>query len=361
MRGAEASGGDIFETKTTAGGHRVVKRINLALQGGGAHGAFTWGVLDRVLDDERIEIAAMSGTSAGAMNGAALKAGWAKDGRAGAKANLDWFWGQIGAVTDPSLVAWMDAMAPATPMLAQAMAYSPVYAAYDMATRLMSPYSTGALYTNPLKPIVEQFQFEDVCGAQGPALFVGATNVRSGKIKVFTGAQVSGDVLMASACLPTLFQAVEIDGETYWDGGYTGNPALFPLFEGDVPRDIVVVNINPLHREQVPQDPQSIANRINEISFNTSLLRELRAINFVKRLLRNGTIPKGAMRDVLVHMIADDDLMNDLGVATKSVPNPVVLARLKSAGRAAADRFLADHFEDLNERDTVNLEAMFAP
>lgn len=338
----------------------MVKRINLALQGGGAHGAFTWGVLDRLLDDERIEIAAMSGTSAGAMNGAALKAGWAKDGRAGAKANLDWFWGQIGAVTDEALIAWMDAVAPAAPLLAQAMAYSPAFAAFDMATRMMSPYSTGRFYSNPLKPIVDQFHYSDVCADAGPALFVGATNVRSGKIKIFTGGDITSSALMASACLPTLFQAVEIDGETYWDGGYTGNPALFPLFEGDVPSDIVVVNINPLHRDDIPTDPQAIANRINEISFNTSLLRELRAINFVKRLLRSGTIPKGAMRDVLVHMIADDDLMNDLSVATKSVPNPVVLARLKSAGQAAATRFLDAHFDDLNERDTVDLEAMFA-
>ncbi|WP_375280926.1 patatin-like phospholipase family protein [Pseudooctadecabacter sp.] len=338
----------------------MVKRINLALQGGGAHGAFTWGVLDRLLDDERIEIAAMSGTSAGAMNGAALKAGWAKDGRSGAKANLDWFWGQIGAVTDDALIAWMDAVAPAAPLLAQAMAYSPAYAAFDMATRMMSPYTTGKFYSNPLKPIVEQFHYNDVCSDDGPALFVGATNVRSGKIKIFTGDDITSSALMASACLPTLFQAVEIDGETYWDGGYTGNPALFPLFEGDVPNDIVVVNINPLHRDDIPTDPQAIANRINEISFNTSLLRELRAINFVKRLLRSGTIPHGAMRDVLVHMIADDDLMNDLSVATKSVPNPVVLARLKSAGQAAATRFLDAHFDDLNERDTVDLEAMFA-
>ncbi|WP_296419932.1 patatin-like phospholipase family protein [Pseudooctadecabacter sp.] len=339
----------------------MVKRINLALQGGGAHGAFTWGVLDRLLDDERIEIAAMSGTSAGAMNGAALKAGWAKDGRAGAKANLDWFWSQIGAVTDDALIAWMDAVAPAAPLLAQAMAYSPAYAAFDMATRIMSPYSTGKFYSNPLKPIVEQFRYDDVCSDQGPALFVGATNVRTGKIKVFTGDEISGPALMASACLPTLFQAVEIDGETYWDGGYTGNPALFPLFEGDVPDDIVVVNINPLHRDDIPTDPQSIANRINEISFNTSLLRELRAINFVKRLLHAGTIPQGAMRNVLVHMISDDKLMNDLSVATKSLPNPVVLARLKAAGQAAASQFLDAHFDDINERDTVDLEAMFAP
>ena len=164
---------------------------------------------------------------------------------------------------------------------------------------------------------------------------------------------------MASACLPTLFQAVEIEGEAYWDGGYTGNPALFPLYSADLPDDIVVININPLHRDDVPTDAQAIANRINEISFNTSLFRELRAINFVKRLLGSGRLDAGVMKNVLVHMISDDPLMNDLSVATKSVPNPVVLARLKSAGRAAADTFLKEHFDDLGVCDTVDLEAMF--
>lgn len=336
-----------------------MKRINLALQGGGAHGAFTWGVLDRILEDERIEIAAMSGTSAGAMNGAALKAGLATGGREGAKENLDWFWEQVGAVTDDALVNWMDAVAPDTSVLAAAMAHSPLYAAVDMTTRMLSPYASGALYSNPLKSIVEKFHYDDVCADKGPELFVGATNVRTGKIKVFSGDAITGDALMASACLPTMFQAVEIDGEAYWDGGYTGNPALFPLFGEGLPEDIMVININPLHRDDIPTDPQSIQNRINEISFNSSLFRELRAINFVKRLIKDGTMGKGAMRNVLVHMVSDDDLMNDLNVATKSVANPVVLARLKSAGRTAANRFLEDHYDDLGARDTVDLEAMF--
>jgi len=337
-----------------------MKRINLALQGGGAHGAFTWGVLDRILEDERIEIAAISGTSAGAMNGAALKAGMIAGGRAGAKENLDWFWGQIGAVTDDALSHWMDAVAPAAPMLAAALAYSPAYAAMDMTTRMMSPYGAGPFYQNPLKPIVDKLKYDAVCAQDGPALFIGATNVRSGKIKVFDGTDITSEALMASACLPTLFQAVEIDGEAYWDGGYTGNPALFTLFGEGMPADIMVININPLHRDAIPTDPQSIQNRINEISFNSSLLRELRAINFVKRLLEQGTMPQGSMKNIWVHMVSDDALMNDLSVATKSVPNPVVLARLKFAGRQAANQFLDDHFDDLGQRDTVDLSAMFS-
>lgn len=337
----------------------MIKRINLGLQGGGAHGAFTWGVLDRILEDDRIEIAAISGTSAGALNGAALKAGMLKGGRDGARENLDWFWAQVGAVTDDALAAWMETVAPAAPFMAAAMAYSPAYAVYDMTSRLLSPYGVGPFYRNPLERIVNRFAYDAVRADDGPRLHVGATNVRSGKIRVFTGADISSAALMASACLPTVFQAVEIDGEAYWDGGYSGNPALFPLFDGGLPDDIVIVNINPLHRDDVPTDPQAIQNRINEISFNSSLLRELRAIRFVKRLLQSGAVAQGAMKHVLVHMIADDALMNDLSVATKSVPNPVVLARLKQAGRAAADAFLSAHFDDLGQRDTVDLERMF--
>jgi NTE family protein len=206
---------------------------------------------------------------------------------------------------------------------------------------------------------VDQSKFDAVCGGTGPELFVEATNVRSGKVKIFTGDEITSEALMASACLPTLFQAVEIDGEAYWDGGYTGNPALFPLYAESLPDDIMVININPLHRDDVPTSIQAIQNRINEINFNSSLLRELCATNFVKRLLHTGSMTNGTMKDVLVHMISDDVLMNDLNVATKSSPNLVVLARLKSAGRTAADTFLEQHFDDLGQRDTVNLVDMF--
>lgn len=336
-----------------------MKRINLALQGGGAHGAFTWGVLDRILRDERIDIAAITGTSAGAMNGAALKAGWIKGGREGARENLDWFWAQVGAVQDETLVHWMDAWAPATRVLSAAMTMSPAYAAMDFTGRLLSPYSGGPFYRNALHPIVDQMRYDAVCANDGPALHVCATNVRTGKIKLFTGAEITSDALMASACLPTVYRAVEIDGEAYWDGGYTGNPALFPLFAPELPDDVVIININPLTREEIPTTPHAIQNRINEISFNSSLLRELRAINFVKRLLATGTVPDGSMKRLLVHMITDDALMNDLSVATKTMPNPVVLSRLKAAGEAAADAFLEAHFDDLGARDTVDLEAMF--
>jgi len=346
------------------------KRINLALQGGGAHGAFTWGVLDRLLDEVEIEIAAISGTSAGALNGAALKAGLVSDGkgedRAAAKSNLDWLWSQVAGVNDLRMTTWFSTLAPDTGFLAKVAEASPAFAFADLATRVVSPYAYGPFYAHPLKRVVDRFAFDKICSDVGPAFFVSATNVRSGKIRVFSGQEIETDVILASACLPTLFQAVEIDDastgcrEAFWDGGYTGNPALFPFFAPDYPADVLVVNINPLYRAEVPRAPQDIQNRINEISFNSSLLRELRAIAFVKRLIADGRMPDGVMKDVFVHMISDDDLMTDLSVATKLVPSAVVLSRLKAAGRAAAEAFLTNHRDDLNARGTVDLQDMFA-
>ncbi len=340
-------------------------KINLALQGGGAHGAFTWGVLDRILEDDGIEIASVSGTSAGALNAAALKAGLVSGGREGARENLAWVWEQVGAVGDDAISGWLAALSPTTSIMAKSLELSPMFTAIDVMQRSLSPYVYGPAMRNPLENILNKLHFDDICGDAGPEVHICATNVRSGKIRVFTGAEITPQAIMASACLPTLFQAVEMEDpqtgkiEAFWDGGYTGNPALFPLFAPHLPQDVLIVNINPLYREELPKDSQAIQNRINEISFNSSLLRELRAIDFVKRLIGAGSMPKGAMKDVLVHMIADDELMNVLNVATKTVPSPVLLNRLRDAGRAAADRFLADHRSDLNQRSSVDLDAMF--
>lgn len=342
------------------------KRINLALQGGGAHGAYTWGVLEVLLADEDIDIAAISGTSAGAMNAAAVKSGIIEDGRQGALDKLEWLWGKIGAITDAGMDEWLTSLAPSVHLWAKAMEFSPAYMAFDAASRMSSPYVWGAFTDNPLRSIVSQFNYDEVCASGGPEIHICATNVRSGKIRVFSGDEISEDVIMASACLPTIFKAVEFtdpktgETEAFWDGGYTGNPALFPLFEDGLPDDILIVNINPLNRDAIPNSSQEIANRINEISFNSSLLRELRAIEFVKRLLRDKKLTAGSMKNVLVHMISDDGLMNDLNVATKTVPAPVVLARLRQAGQDSAKAFLHAHKSDLNKHSTVNLTDMFS-
>ena len=341
------------------------RRINLALQGGGAHGAFTWGVLDRLLEEPDIEIAGISGTSAGALNGAALKAGLIENGAEGAKANLDWLWSQVSLVGDMRMADWMSALWPGPGLVSQAIENSFPFSIADAMTRIVSPYAYGPFYRNPLERIVRQFRYDEVCADAGPALFISATNVRTGKIRVFRGLEITTDVILASACLPTIFQAVEFvdertgEMEAFWDGGYSGNPALFPLFDPALPDDIVIININPLLREEMPRSPSEILNRINEISFNSSLLRELRAINFVKRLLEDGSMQPGAMKDVLIHMIADDALMTELSVATKMVPTPGVLSHLKAAGRAAASEFLDQHRTALNRRSSVNLPAMY--
>lgn len=340
----------------------TTKRINIALQGGGAHGAFTWGVLDRLLQEPKLEISAISGASAGALNGAALKAGLAMGGPDLARENLDWLWGQVGALDETLMPGWFR---PDSGMVSRLIEMSPAYMWADAVGRMISPYGTGPLYENPLRQIADRFRYDQVCSDRGPAFFVCATNVRTGKIRVFTAEEMSTDVILASACLPTLFRAVEIDDpqtgtrEAYWDGGYSGNPALFPMFEPDLPDDVVVVNINPLYRHEVPRTPQEIQNRINEISFNSSLLRELRAIQFVRDLIRDGKVQPGTKKDVLVHFIADDTLMNMLSVATKLVPTPSVLADLKEAGQRAADTFLENHWDKIGMQSSVDLHEMF--
>ena len=340
-------------------------RINLALQGGGAHGAYTWGVLDRLLDEADVEVAAITGTSAGALNGAAFKAGMAAAGREGARGALDALWARMGVVADMRLPLWMAGNMSLAGQVSRALEYSFPYTFADAVSRMSSPYAYGPFWTNPLRPVVEEFDYGQVCSAGGPDLFVCATNVRTGKIRVFSGEAITTDAILASACLPTLFQAVEIPDpvtgrtEAYWDGGYTGNPALFPLFAPHLPGDVVVVNINPLVRDEVPKSPQAIQNRINEISFNSSLLRELRAIEFVQRLIVRRYVREGEMKNVLVHMISDDELMTELSVATKLVPNPFLLNRLKAAGRLSAEMFLEAHKAELGKSSTVDLRAMF--
>jgi NTE family protein len=342
-----------------------MKRINLALQGGGAHGAFTWGVLDRLSQESDIEISGISGTSAGALNGAAFKAGMVSDGASGARAQMDWLWQEIGARPELRLQEWMTPFALSD--VARSLEFSFPFMAADALSRVVSPYAYGPFYRNPLRSIVEQFNFDHVCqiSKQGPRLFVCATRVRNGKVRVFRDAEISTDAILASACLPTVFQAVDVEDaetgeiEAFWDGGYTGNPALFPLFDRSLPDDIVIININPLERTELPRTAQQIQNRINEISFNSSLLRELRAIEFVQRLLDEGSLDEGRMARVNVHMIADDALMNELSVATKLLPTPYTLAKLKEAGQRAADDFLHHHSADINTRSSVDMVEMF--
>ncbi|WP_347138944.1 patatin-like phospholipase family protein [Paracoccus sp. SSK6] len=346
------------------------KHINLALQGGGAHGAFAWGVLDRLLDEDWLTISAITGTSAGALNGAALKAGLSRHkgaaGRRAARENLDYLWAQVGQISDNRIVRWMHSLMPVPRGMDRLTELFSPAAWLDNLTRLFSPYDYGPFYVNPLGSVLRELPCPDFSNSRGPQLFVAATNVRTGRIRVFTNAAATVDAVMASACLPHLFRAVEIPDpvtgrlEAFWDGGFASNPALFPLYDHRLLRDIVIVNINPLLREGLPRTPVEIADRVNEVSFNASLMADLRAINFVKKLFAEGHLQDRAMKNPLVHMILDDVLMNDLTARSKLMPAPGLLARMKLAGQTAADSFLRDHADALNTRDTVDLPALFA-
>jgi NTE family protein len=337
----------------------AVTQITLALQGGGAHGAFTWGVLDRLLEDDSIGIAAISGTSAGALNAAALKAGLLSGGRAGARKALESLWRQVARMGDfrlgPFSVAAPPFAAAVADWWAQVLPFSPA----GLAAQVWSPYAMGEGWTNPLEPLVRQFDFSRICGKSGPQLFVSATNARTGKIRVFSGTEITADALLASACLPTLFQAVEIGGESYWDGGFSGNPALFPLYAADLPDDMLIVQVNPLRHPDVPDTPAEIQDRMTEIGFNAPLLRDLRAIAFVKRLIAEGRMPRGAMKDLRVHMIADDATMTALPAGSKQRPSPYLIYRLKSAGRRAAAGWLDRYRAALGHAETLDLPALY--
>lgn len=348
------------------------RKINLALQGGGAHGAFTWGVLDRLLDEDWLDFAAISGTSAGAVNGAALQAGLAaakgRNGRRAARDNLAHVWAEIGKVSDSRVVRWLHSFLPAPRSFERMTEFLSPFAWYENLTRLFSPYDYGPFYTNPLKSVLKTLPYPIVGGDCATRIFVNATNVRTGMARVFSDAEVTVDAVLASACLPTIYRAVEIydprtgQTEAYWDGGYSGNPSLWPLYAPELPRDIVIVNINPMRRDQVPHSPSAIADRVNEVSFNAALLSELRAINFVKRLHGEGRLQNGrVMKNVLLHMIMDDTLMNDLSARSKILPDPGMLARMFEAGQMAAHSFIEDHADDIGQRDSTDLSSIFLP
>lgn len=334
-------------------------RISLALQGGGAHGAFTWGVLDRLLEEDGIEIAAISGTSAGALNGAALKAGMRAGGRDGAKSSLAALWAQVANVGDFRMTSWMQPLYTASRAVTDAVQAAFPVSPQGLAAQIWSPYGWGPFWENPLEPIVRRLDFSHVCHSEGPRLFVGATNVRTGRIRIFQGDALTPEALLASTCLPTVFQAVTIGDDAYWDGGFSGNPALFPLYEPDLPDDVVIVSINPWQRDQVPMTPLDIQNRVNEISFHAALLGELRAVNFVKRLIAEGRMERGRMKDVALHLVADDTVMTGLSASSKLTPNPGLITQLHGAGRAACDAFLDRHGADLGQRGSLDLAALF--
>ncbi|PKQ11651.1 MAG: patatin [Alphaproteobacteria bacterium HGW-Alphaproteobacteria-1] len=336
---------------------RKQKPINLALQGGGAHGAFTWGVLDYILEDGRLRIAGVSGTSAGAMNAVALADGMTRAGPEGARAALDRFWRSMSESVRHTPLQRM----PVDRITGNwGLENNPFYHFMNALTGVASPYQLNPLNINPLRDLVaESIDFEMVRRCTAFELFVSATNVDTGRVKVFPREGLTVDMVMASACLPQLYQAVEIDGVPYWDGGYMGNPALFPLYGKTGTDDIVVIQINPIERKGAPRTAQDIQNRMNEISFNASLLKELRAIDFVDRLIRQGKLSVDQYRPVKVHLIENEAEIKPMGASSKMNVEWAFLTRLRDIGRTTAARWLDDCFDRIGQESTVDLRTMF--
>ena len=335
----------------------TIKNINLALQGGGAHGAFTWGVLDHLLADGRLAIEGISGASAGAMNAIMLADGLARGGPQEAQKRLAEFWraASLSGNLPPLQRAVVDRMLSFLPIEG-----TPVQAWLDALSQLYSPYDVNPLNINPLRDLIERFvDFEAVRNCEALQLFITATNVYTGRLHVFSRKKISAQAIMASACLPNLFRAVEIDGVPYWDGGYLGNPVIFPFFRTTDTEDVLVVQINPLVRHSVPTSAQEIINRVNEITFNSSLLDEFRAIEFVGRLIDQRRLPRGRgpgqYRRINVHRIVLDSEGKAFTAASKLSNDYEFFEMLRDNGRRAARRFLDEHFDHIGVKSTVDL------
>lgn len=332
-------------------------RLNLALQGGGSHGALTWGVLDALLEDGQWQFDGVSGTSAGAMNAVALAHGFAKAaqqhpdpreahlaGCALARQTLTRLWEGVGALGS---LTWGTPLSAANPLM-------------GMMSQWLSPYQTNPLGLNPLRSLLErEVDFGALCSAHtgviGPRVFVCATNVRTGRGEIFSGPRLSADAVMASACLPMVFKAVEIEGQAYWDGGYSGNPALYPLIYQTDTSDILLVQINPVELLEVPTGASEIMERMNEVTFNASLLAELRAIEFVRRLLAEGKLDARRYKSVRMHRIDGGTVLAPFGADSKARADMAFVRKLFVLGRAAGQQWLAAHRQDVGVRPTINI------
>ena len=333
--------------------------LDLALQGGGSHGAFTWGVLDRLLDETSISFDGVSGTSAGALNAAVLATGLAEGGRSGAQKALRDFWMDVAA-QGACFGHWP--RAPGSGLAGYNLDSNPFFTAGNQFLRGFSPYQFNPfnpLGSNPLRKVLERHVRPEVL-LNGPLnLFITATAVRTGQPRIFERKDLSIDALLASACLPQMFRAVDIDGEPYWDGGYSGNPAIWPLIYKTHALDVVLVRINPLYRPQTPDTPEEIADRVNEITFNAGLIAEMRAIDFVQRQIRKGQLSPGEYKDLRLHMIADDAGLAPLHASSKLNTDAEFLEALHGLGRTAAGAWLLRHRKDLGARSTLDLRATF--
>jgi NTE family protein len=328
--------------------------VDLALQGGGSHGAFTWGVLDRLLEESSLQFDGISGTSAGAMNAAVMASGLMQGGPDGAREALEGFWKRVSDAARMSPLR----RGPIEILTGNwTLDYSPVFAAVEFAAQVFSPYDTSLAGANPLSKILaESVDFAHL--VESPVkVFVTATNVHTGQGRIFRNAELTPEVLLASACLPTMFQAVEIDGVPYWDGGYAGNPSMSPLVRECSASDTILVQINPIVRPGTPRTAREIQNRLNEISFNATLLKELKAGALLRQVADPGKGEGAAWANMRVHRISSE-IMLELGYSSKMLTEWPFFTMLRDEGRKSADAFLAEHKGDLGVRSSLDLDAM---
>jgi NTE family protein len=349
-------GSALMESGEMAGKTR--KLMDLALQGGGSHGALTWGVLDRLLEDDRVKINAVSGTSAGAMNAVVLADGLRNDDPAEARQALHDFWKAVsdGARFSPIQRSLWDRL-----MGNYSLENSPMFHFFDQLSRVLAPHQFNPFDINPLRDLLAAtIDFDRVNSCPSLKVFVTATNVRTGRGRVFRKGELSIDTVMASACLPFMYKPVEIEGEAYWDGGYIGNPALYPLVDDPSCRDIVIVQINPMRRDELPGSAREIMNRVNEITFNAALIKELRAIHLLHQFIEAEGLESERYRDVRLHIIHTADEVQHLEASSKLNAEWAYLTYLFERGRGWAEAWLNDHFDDLGERSTIDLDDLFA-
>lgn len=333
-------------------GHAGPIPVDLALQGGGAHGAFTWGVLDRLLEDERLLLDGISGTSAGAMNAVVLADGFARGGgRGGARHALERFWRAVSELARFSPLQ----RTPLDLMFGNwSIDYSLGYQWFQLASNLVSPYQFNPANLNPLRTLLAGLvDFERVRACEELNLFISATNVRTGRARIFRRPEIGIDHVMASACLPQLFHAVEIDGEAYWDGGYMGNPALFPLVDETDAHDLIIIQVNPVTRTELPRSALEITDRLNEITFNASLIREIASIQLLKELIDEERIDRVRYTEMRLHQIGADAELLRLSISTKFNAEWEFLQYLHGVGYRAASRWLSAHVAMLGKQSTL--------
>jgi NTE family protein len=332
------------------------RKVALALQGGGSHGAFTWGVLDRMLEDQTIEIIGVTGTSAGAMNAVVLADGLLKGGPEQARRGLRAFWGAIGEMPGFASLLW--------PMSGESHAHlhleqTPAYMAWDVLSRNLSPYDLNPFNFNPLRaPLTELIDFDRLRAEKDFHVMVCATNVLTSRRRVFRNEDISVDAVLASACLPQVFPAVEIDGEPYWDGGFSGNPAIVALVRRLPKCDMIIVRIDPIIRVTVPRTPREIHDRVTEISFNSTFWLELSALGVILKFVDEGLLDRERFGRIFFHAIEASSELEKIAASTKLDNSPAFLEFLFNLGRQTADAWFPLNGAAIGQRSTIDLQKL---